>query len=173
MLPQALRLKEEGGRLAELGVEALEGVLGSEPEPGFTRVVVDVAVHGGTFDLDVLGIKGGAYLVLSNKGPLSGSTAQYRQLMRMIPDRLWHEATVGAGMPIIATIGGLLETGDEILEIQASPSGTLGFVMSAVEGGRSFSEAVRRRSISTTPSPTQATTSRGSTWLAKPSSWRA
>jgi homoserine dehydrogenase len=81
--------------------------------------------------------------VLSNKGPLSGSTAQYRQLMRMIPDRLWHEATVGAGMPIISTIGGLQETGDEILEIQASPSGTLGFVMSAVEGGRSFSEAVR------------------------------
>ena len=142
LLPRAIRLKEEGGTLSELGVEPLEGVLGSEPEPGFTRVVVDVAVHGGTFDLDLLGIRGGAYLVLSNKGPLSGSTAQYRQLMRMIPDRLWHEATVGAGMPIISTMGGLLESGDEILEIQASPSGTLGFIMSAVEAGRSFSEAV-------------------------------
>jgi len=61
----------------------------------------------------------------------------------MISDRLWHEATVGAGMPISSTMGGLLETGDEILEIQASPSGTLGFIMSAVEGGRSFSEAVK------------------------------
>jgi homoserine dehydrogenase len=143
LLPRAIRLKEEGGRLAELGVEPLEDVLRSEPEPGFTRVVVDVAVHGGTFGLDLIGIEGGAYLILSNKGPLSGSTAQYRQLMRMIPDRLWHEATVGAGMPIISTMGGLLETGDEILEIQASPSGTLGFIMSAVEGGSSFSEAVR------------------------------
>jgi homoserine dehydrogenase len=143
LLPQAIRSKEEGGRLAELGIEPLEGVLGSEPEPGFTRVVVDVAVHGGTFDLDLLGIHGGAYLVLSNKGPLSGSTAQYEQLRRMIPDRLWHEATVGAGMPIISTMGDLLETGDEILEIQASPSGTLGFIMSAVEDGRSFSEAVK------------------------------
>jgi homoserine dehydrogenase len=38
---------------------------------------------------------------------------------------------------------GLMETGDEILEIQASPSGTLGFIMSAVESGKSFSEAVR------------------------------
>lgn len=143
LLPQAIRLKENGGSLAELDVEPLEDVLRSEPEPGFTRVVVDVAVHGGTFDLDLLGIRGGAYLVLSNKGPLSGSTAQYRQLMRMIPDRLWHEATVGAGMPVISTVGGLIETGDEVLEIQASPSGTLGFIMSAVEGGRSFSEAVR------------------------------
>jgi homoserine dehydrogenase len=142
LLSQAIRLKEEGGRLSELGVEPLEGVLRSEPTPGFTRVVVDVAVHGGTFDLDLLGIQNGSYLVLSNKGPLSGSTAEYRQLMRMIPGRLWHEATVGAGMPIISTIGGLVETGDEVLEIQASPSGTLGFIMSAVEGGRSFSEAV-------------------------------
>ena len=143
LLPQAIRLKEEGGSLAELGIEQLEDVLTSAPEPGFTRVVVDVAVHGGTFDLDLLGIRGGAYLVLSNKGPLSGSTAQYEQLKRIVPDRLWHEATVGAGMPIISTMSGLLETGDEILEIQASPSGTLGFIMSAVESGRSFSEAVR------------------------------
>ena len=143
LLPQAIRLKEEGGSLAELGVEPLEGVLRSAPEPGFTRAVVDVAVHGGTFDLDLLGIQGGAYLVLSNKGPLSGSTAQYEQLRRIIPDRLWHEATVGAGMPIISTMDALLETGDEILEIQASPSGTLGFIISAVEAGRSFSEAVR------------------------------
>jgi len=143
LLPQAVRLKEEGGRLSELGTEPLESVLRSEPEPGFTRVVVDVAVHGGTFDLDLLGIENGSYLVLSNKGPLSGSTAQYERLVNEVPNRLWHEATVGAGMPIISTIGGLIETGDEILEIQASPSGTLGFVMSAVEAGRSFSEAVR------------------------------
>ncbi len=142
LLPQAIRLKEEGGTLSEFGVEPLEDVLRSEPEPDVLRVVVDVAVHGGTFDLDLVGIQNGSYLVLSNKGPLSGSTQQYEQLMRMVPGRLWHEATVGAGMPIISTIGGLIEGGDEILEIQASPSGTLGFIMSAVEGGRSFSEAV-------------------------------
>ena len=143
LLPQAIRLKENGGRLSDIGTEALEDVLRSEPAPGTTRVVVDVAVHGGTFDLDLLGIQNGSYLVLSNKGPLSGSTAQYEQLVSMIPDRLWHEATVGAGMPLISTIGGLIETGDEVLEIQASPSGTLGFIMSAVEGGKSFSEAVK------------------------------
>jgi homoserine dehydrogenase len=142
LLPQAVRLKESGARLSELGVEPLEDVLLSEPSSGTTRVVVDVAVHGGTYDLDVLGVANGSYLVLSNKGPLSGSTEQYEQLVRMLPDRLWHEATVGAGMPIISTLDYLIESGDEILEIQASPSGTLGFIMSAVEGGRRFSEAV-------------------------------
>jgi homoserine dehydrogenase len=103
---------------------------------------VDVAVHGGTYDLDVLGVRDGACLVLSNKGPLSESTERYVRLTGMLPDRLWHEATVGAGMPIISTLDGLLASGDEIFEIQASPSGTLGFVMSAVEAGRRFSEAV-------------------------------
>jgi homoserine dehydrogenase len=143
LLPQAIRLKESGGKLSELGVEPLEDVLHSEPSPGDTRVVVDVAVHGGTYDLDMLGVQNGSYLVLSNKGPLSGSTQQYEQLVRTLPDRLWHEATVGAGMPIISTLDALIEGGDEILEIQASPSGTLGFIMSAVEGGRRFSEAVK------------------------------
>jgi homoserine dehydrogenase/aspartokinase/homoserine dehydrogenase 1 len=105
-------------------------------------------VHGGTYDLDLLGVQNGSCLVLSNKGPLSESTERYEKLTRMLSDRLWHEATVGAGMPIISTLDGLLASGDEILEVQASPSGTLGFVMSAVEAGRRFSEAVLRRARS-------------------------
>jgi homoserine dehydrogenase len=143
LLPQALRLKEDGGKLAELGVESVEEVLLSEPPPGTTRVVVDLAVHGGTFDLDLLGVQNGSYLVLSNKGPLSGSGAETKELLRVAGDRLWCEATVGAGMPIISTLDMLMDTGDEVLEIRASPSGTLGFVMSSVEGGRTFSEAVK------------------------------
>jgi homoserine dehydrogenase len=143
LLPQAIRAKEAGGRLSELGVEPLEDVLASDPAAGFLRVVVDVAIHGGTYDLDVLGVQNASCLVLSNKGPLSGSTERYERLAGMLPGRLWHEATVGAGMPIISTLDGLISGGDEILEIHASPSGTLGFVMSAVEAGRSFSEAVK------------------------------
>jgi len=142
LLPQAIRAKEVGGKLDEFGVEPLEIVLVSKPAPGFLRVVVDVAVHGGTYDLDLLGVQNGSCLVLSNKGPLSGSMDEYERLVGLLPGRLWHEATVGAGMPIISTLDGLIEGGDEILEIQASPSGTLGFVMSAVEAGRRFSEAV-------------------------------
>ncbi len=143
LLPRAVRLKEDGGKLFELGVEPIEDVLTSESEPGTIRVVVDLATHGGSYDLDLLGVQNGAYLVLSNKGPLAGSTEQHQQLMRMTPERLWCEATVGAGMPIISTLKALIESGDEVLEIQASPSGTLGFIMSAVEEGRTFSEAVK------------------------------
>lgn len=143
LLTQAVNLKEGGGKLAELGVELLDSVLASEPEPGVTRIVVDLAVHGGTFPQDLAGVRNGSFLVLSNKGPLSGTGADYHRLISETPDRLWYEATVGAGMPIISTLKYLLESGDEVFEIQASPSGTLGFIMSAVESGRSFSEAVK------------------------------
>ncbi len=143
LLPQAIRLKEDGGKLSELGVEPVEDVLEAEPEEGVTRIVVDLAVHGGTFDLDLLGVRNGSCLVLSNKGPLSGDSGQYESLIEAAGDRLWYEATVGAGMPIISTLKGLVDTGDEVVEIQASPSGTLGFIMSAVEEGKSFSEAVK------------------------------
>lgn len=143
LLPQAISLKERGGKLSDLGVEPLDDVLASEPEPGVERVVVDLAVHGGTFPQDLAGVRNGSFLVLSNKGPLSGTSADYHRLISETPDRLWYEATVGAGMPIISTIKYLRESGDEVFEIQASPSGTLGFIMSAVESGRSFSEAVK------------------------------
>lgn len=143
LLPQAVKLKENGGKLSELGVEPLDDVLASDPDPGVTRIVVDLAVHGGTFPQDLAGVRNGSFLVLSNKGPLSGPSADYHRLISETPDRLWYEATVGAGMPIISTIKYLRESGDEIHEIQASPSGTLGFIMSAVESGRSFSEAVK------------------------------
>lgn len=144
LLAQAVRVKEDGGKLSELGVEPIEDVLESDPAPGRLRVVVDLAVHGGTYDLDTLGVRNGAYLVLSNKGPLSGTMAEYRELVGTLRERLWHEATVGAGMPVISTLDMLQESGDEILEIQASPSGTLGYIMGEVEKGNSFSDAVKK-----------------------------
>jgi homoserine dehydrogenase/aspartokinase/homoserine dehydrogenase 1 len=89
---------QRGGRQA-LG--ARRGARGGdsrlEPAPGTTRVVVDLAVHGGTLDLDLLGVRNGSYLVLSNKGPLSGSSAETEELLRLAGDRLWCEATVGPG----------------------------------------------------------------------------
>ena len=54
-----------------------------------------------------------------------------------------YEATVGAGLPIIDTYHKLVETGDRVLRIDGSVSGTLMYVVSAVSAGRPFSQAVR------------------------------
>ena len=57
--------------------------------------------------------------------------------------RILHEATVGAGLPIIDTYHKLVESGDRVARIEGLLSGTLGYVLSEVSGGVPFSEAVR------------------------------
>ncbi|XP_041991775.1 homoserine dehydrogenase-like isoform X1 [Salvia splendens] len=80
-------------------------------------------------------------VVLANKKPLTSPLEYYDKLVSQ-PRRLRHESTVGAGLPVIATINRMLSSGDPINRIIGSLSGTLGYVMSEVEGGRPFSEVV-------------------------------
>jgi len=88
----------------------------------------------------------GMDLVLANKRPIAGR--------RTVSDSLWqtarargrrvlHEATVGAGLPIIDTYHKLTESGDRVDRIEGLLSGTLGYVLSEVGDGVPFSRAVR------------------------------
>jgi len=84
--------------------------------------------------------------VLANKKPLAGPPASYRRLLEAAAAagrRLRYEATVGAGLPVIDTFRKLVESGDRVMRVEGCVSGTLGFVLSSLEGGRPFSEAVR------------------------------
>jgi aspartokinase/homoserine dehydrogenase 1 len=92
-------------------------------------------------------LTGGMDVVLANKRPLAGpahEAAELRALADSHGRRLLHETTVGAGLPIIDTYHKLVESGDRILRIDGCTSGTLGFLMSELERGRSFSDALAR-----------------------------
>ncbi|KAL6499692.1 hypothetical protein OROGR_027602 [Orobanche gracilis] len=80
-------------------------------------------------------------VVLANKKPLTSSLESYDKLVSR-PRRIRHESTVGAGLPVISTINRMLSSGDPIFRVMGSLSGTLGYVMSQVEGGRPFSQVV-------------------------------
>ncbi len=87
----------------------------------------------------------GMDVVLANKKPLSGSSASAEALAALAARegrRLRHEATVGAGLPVMDTFAKLTETGDEVLNIEGCLSGTLGYLLSELEQGRKFSEAL-------------------------------
>jgi aspartokinase/homoserine dehydrogenase 1 len=89
----------------------------------------------------------GMDLVLANKRPLAGRRAVSEglwQTARARGRRVLHEATVGAGLPIIDTYHKLTESGDRVERIEGLLSGTLGFVLTEVSEGRAFSDAVRR-----------------------------
>jgi aspartokinase/homoserine dehydrogenase 1 len=88
----------------------------------------------------------GMDLVLANKRPLAGRRAVSEalwQTARARGRRVLHEATVGAGLPIIDTYHKLIESGDRVERIEGLLSGTLGFVLSEVSAGTAFSRAVR------------------------------
>jgi aspartokinase/homoserine dehydrogenase 1 len=92
-------------------------------------------------------ISSGMELVLANKRPLAGPIAEMRDLMTTARDhgrRLRHETTVGAGLPVIDTFHKLIEAGDRVAKIEGATSGTLGFLMTELERGRAFSEALER-----------------------------
>lgn len=92
-------------------------------------------------------ISSGMELVLANKRPLAGSLEEMRDLLataRTHGRRLRHETTVGAGLPVIDTFHKLIEAGDRVSRIEGATSGTLGFLLTELERGRSFSEALRR-----------------------------
>lgn len=142
-LRQMLRERREGD--ASEGVP-LASVL---PEIATKRatVVVDAAAGEQTTDDLVHALELGAGVVLSNKAPLALPSADPRTASLWsetgATGRLRYEATCGAGLPVISTLRSLLDTGDEVLEISGTVSGTFGAIFSQVGAGVPFSQAVR------------------------------
>jgi homoserine dehydrogenase len=60
---------------------------------------------------------------------------------------IFHESSVGAGLPVISTLNELVETGDEVLKIEGVFSGTMSFLFNSFQptsgGGGKFSAEVK------------------------------
>jgi aspartokinase/homoserine dehydrogenase 1 len=108
-------------------------------------VLVDATASDTTAVLELaLGL--GWDVALANKVPLAADHASVRRLHEAAHARgrrLLHEATVGAGLPVIDTLRKLLEAGDRVLRIEGCPSGTLGFLFGELGRGVPFSAALR------------------------------
>ncbi|KAJ3312303.1 hypothetical protein HDV04_003196 [Boothiomyces sp. JEL0838] len=90
------------------------------------------------------------HLVTPNKKGFSGSIDLFNQIKSTSLENntfCYHEATVGAGLPIISTLNDLVQTGDEITKIEGIFSGTLSFIFnrySQIGGSNvSFSQIVK------------------------------
>ncbi len=122
------------------------GVIMSLRERGYTGgIIVDLTASDHTADVLVESVKHGYDVVMANKRPLSADMGIWYSLTsaRKLGRSIRHEATVGAGLPVIATLQSLVDTGDEIVSIDACLSGTLNYLCTALEDGQSFSDAVR------------------------------
>jgi aspartokinase/homoserine dehydrogenase 1 len=143
-----VRRKQQGGSLADaLGGNAAsprDAVEHMASHALSRPVLVDVA-SGDTADALMRALDHHMDLVLANKVPLASSLANARDILqnaRASGRRVLHEATVGAGLPVIDTLQQLHASGDRVDSVDSSPSGTMGFLFSEMGRGRKFSEVV-------------------------------
>jgi len=108
---------------------------------GEPAVVVDLTAAAGMEAVAAEALGRGCGVVLANKRPLAGPLETFQRLAGS--RHLRYEATVGAGLPCIETLTHLLDTGDQVLRLEAAVSGTLGYITSELEAGVAFSAAVR------------------------------
>src|SRR5690606_11784982 len=107
--------------------------------------LVDVTADD-TTRLLVAAAEGGCDLVLANKRPVTAPLPELAALDTALSrhgGRLRQEATVGAGLPVVLAVRQLIETGDRVTRLEGVLSGTLGMVLSSLDDGIPFSEAVR------------------------------
>lgn len=142
-------------------VEAMEKH-GAQP-PSFSTVVnflkdaprpiimADNTSSQGLADMYPEFLRNGISIVTPNKKAFSASYKLWKNIMEAAEAHesfIYHESSVGAGMPIISTLKDMVETGDQITRIEGVFSGTLSFLFnqySSIDGsqGGEWSETVR------------------------------
>jgi aspartokinase/homoserine dehydrogenase 1 len=86
-------------------------------------------------------------VVACNKVAASSAYDNYKKLKDIAREFNCHflfETNVGAGLPVIATLNDLLNSGDRVHRIEAVLSGTLNFVFNNYDGNRKFAEVVKQ-----------------------------
>jgi bifunctional aspartokinase / homoserine dehydrogenase 1 len=86
-------------------------------------------------------------VVACNKVAASSSYDNYKKLKDLAREyncRFLFETNVGAGLPVIATLNDLLNSGDRVHRIEAVLSGTLNFVFNNYDGKRKFADVVKQ-----------------------------
>eukprot|EP00908_Phaeocystis_cordata_P010163 Transcript_21003.p1 GENE.Transcript_21003~~Transcript_21003.p1 ORF type:complete len:407 (-),score=156.82 Transcript_21003:893-2113(-) len=150
-----LEHKAAGGKLVDLVVNGVS--ISAKPAEASAQdflktvaaadgggMLVDCTATEDTIPALLAAAAGGGRVVSANKKPFSSAYTTFEQLVRRpaAPATIRFEATVGAGLPVIAAVQRTLGAADPISAISGSFSGTLGYVMSGLQEGRPFSEVV-------------------------------
>ncbi|MGO1070049.1 bifunctional aspartate kinase/homoserine dehydrogenase I [Lysobacter sp. CA199] len=90
-------------------------------------------------------IAAGIHVVTPSKHAGAGPLARYQAIREASRNggQFRYEATVGAGLPVIQTLRSLLDTGDELTEVEGILSGTLAWLFNRYDGKTAFSQLVR------------------------------
>ncbi|KAG6609103.1 Bifunctional aspartokinase/homoserine dehydrogenase [Phytophthora cinnamomi] len=111
-------------------------------------ILVDCSGQANTKDLYSACIERGIHVVASNARSVSSlpptSSRESVATTRAKTGRTFfmYTSTIGASLPVVDTLGNILRTGDRVLSIETSLSGSMNFVANEVMKGKKLSEAV-------------------------------
>ena len=110
-------------------------------------VLIDCSSAEPVANLYVDFLKAGFHVVTPNKKANTGSLDYYHQLRQVAQQhrrRFLYETTVGAGLPVIDTLQGLFNAGDELVAFEGILSGSLSYIFGLLEQGQSLSEVTSK-----------------------------
>ncbi len=121
-------------------------------------ILVDCTAADGMEALYRQAFERGIHVAAANKKPLTIPATDCESLLacaRKHHARYLYETTVGASLPVIDTLKDLVRTGDRVLLVEGSFSGTLGYLTNELMRGVPLSEAVEgaKRLGYTEPNP--------------------
>ncbi|MEO7084231.1 MAG: bifunctional aspartate kinase/homoserine dehydrogenase I [Gemmatimonadaceae bacterium] len=108
-------------------------------------VLVDCTASDAVAGMYAAWLDRGIHVVTPNKRANTRPFEYYRRLRganRAVGAHYLYETTVGAALPIIQTLRDLVQTGDEVLEVEGILSGTLSYLFNRFDGTTPFSELV-------------------------------
>jgi aspartokinase/homoserine dehydrogenase 1 len=108
-------------------------------------VIVDCSGSDAVVDHYPRWLAQGVHVVTPSKHAGSGPLLRWQAIRAATLQgaRFRHEASVGAGLPVIQTLRSQLDTGDALLGVDGVLSGTLAWLFNRFDGGLPFSHLVR------------------------------
>ena len=135
-------LLEKDGEAAD--PDRLLDLLGDVAVDGSRTVLVDLTASPRMGGVYRRAVALGATVVSANKLPFAGPLEDFHAFCTARERAVFHEATVGAGLPVLHTTDLLLRAGDRIDVISGVFSGTLAYLTAELAAGTAWSDAISR-----------------------------
>ena len=125
-------------------------------------ILVDNTSSQDVADMYPLALSRGVSVVTPNKKAFSGPYQLWQDIFTAATTsgaKVYHESSVGAGLPVISTLKDLVETGDRVTKIEGVFSGTMSFLFNSFaptegQGGKWSGEVKKAKSLGyTEPDP--------------------
>lgn len=108
------------------------------------RIIIDMTNSDKVADCYESWIKAGMHVLGHNKNVGSGDLARYKGIKSALRfgTSQWHyESSVGAALPVLSMARDLVDTGENVLEVEGCVSGTMAYILKTFGADKSFATA--------------------------------